>query len=90
MRQMPDDVAEAAQRLGQLGPMLLPFVVSGELPQALARVLVDRGHSDLDVIDRLLKLDEMVWWESTAGRMVDDFARTLGLEPFPADEKEVR
>lgn len=69
------------------GAMGLPFHVVGDLAQSAADALVDRGHDRMAVTLRLSQWanegNETYWWEDYGRPLVDDLARSLGLDRFP-------
>lgn len=72
----------------RLGPIGLPYVAVGQVVQAMATILVDRGHDEKQVIDRLLSknFDEDDLWMDVVGPAIDDLAEALGLPPYPEPE----
>lgn len=68
--------------VGELG---LPLNEFGNVIQSLARVLVDRGHDQDQVIHQLRDgnfhgwFDEGIWWENTGGKVVDNLEELLDL-----------
>jgi hypothetical protein len=71
------------------GRLCIPLLTIGEAVQSLGSVLVDRGHDEDDVIDRLISpahgFDEAMFWEAVLGPAADQLAEALGLTPFPED-----
>lgn len=74
--------------LHDLGPIGLPYRAVGQVVQAMATVLVDRGFDQKDVVERLLgdDFDEGCIWDSSVGPAIDDLAEMLGLPAYPEDE----
>lgn len=67
---------------GELG---LPYSVAGSVLQALANVLVERGHDKLGVIVRLSQWapdHEIDFWDDYIYRTVNDLEVALGLDPI--------
>lgn len=82
-------IFESPEAVGELG---LPLSEFGSVIQSLARVLVDRGHDQDQVIHQLRDgnfhgwFDESVWWENTGGKIVDGLAELLDLPAFPEED----
>jgi hypothetical protein len=67
---------------GELG---LPETTLGSLVQTLGRILIDRDHDADEVLAKLADFHEDNWWQERGGEIVDDFAKWLGLDPWPGE-----
>lgn len=71
------------------GALRLSFGEIGEVAQAIAAVLVERGYTTEQIVARLKDVDnfdEPLWWEVQGNNIVADFADFIDLTEFPEEE----
>lgn len=74
-------------RVGALGVSLGEF---GQVVQAIAECLIDRGYTKEQIISRMRdtdNFDEPLWWEQHGGDIIDNFADFIDLTAFPEDDE---
>jgi len=62
----------------------------GEVAQAIAACLTERGHSREQIIARLRDTDnwdEATWWGEQGGNIIDNFADFINLTAWPEEDE---
>jgi hypothetical protein len=71
------------------GALDLPYTEFGEVVQALASCLIDRGYTRDQIVSRIrdtANFIESEWWDARGGDIVDGFADFLDLTAFPEED----
>lgn len=74
----------------EVGALGLPFDEVGEVAQAIAACLVDRGYTRQQIVSRLRDPDNFIeseWWERQGGDIIDNFADFIDLTAFPEEDE---
>lgn len=84
------DLATHANDVFDQGALGLFYDKVGQVAQAIASCLVDRGYTTEQIVSRLSDTDnwdEATWWERHGGDIIDNFADFIDLTAWPEEDE---